>query len=86
VLIGRDGREYDIDDSAAPIYGGMVRCWGWYWVFHDVDRNPARWPGSWRTTPPTTPSLAWSTREFERRLQHALASAQQYGAIMRCAI
>ena len=79
VLISRSGREYDIDDSAAPILGRDGRLLGAVLVFHDVTetRRLAR-QMRYDATHDALTGLV-NRREFERRLERALASAKQYG-------
>ena len=80
VLVHRDGPEYDIDDSVAPIRGRDGQVLGAVLVFHDVTENRR-----------LTRQLAYDAThdaltglinrsEFERRLERALSSARQYGA------
>jgi diguanylate cyclase (GGDEF)-like protein/PAS domain S-box-containing protein len=80
VLIRRDGHEYHIDDSAAPIRRRDGRVLGAVLVFHDVTetRQMARQLAYDATHDALTGLI--NRREFERRLERALASAQQYGA------
>ncbi len=79
VLIGRDGREHDIDDTAAPIRGRDGRVLGVVLVFHDVTetRRLARQLAHDATHDALTGLI--NRPEFERRLQQALASARKYG-------
>ncbi|MDG4594890.1 MAG: EAL domain-containing protein [Candidatus Contendobacter sp.] len=80
VLIRRDGSEYDIDDSAAPIRGRDGQVLGAVLVFHDVTetRRLTRQLAHDATHDALTGLI--NRPEFERRLERALASARQYGA------
>ncbi|MDG4552412.1 MAG: EAL domain-containing protein [Candidatus Contendobacter sp.] len=80
VLIRRDGAEYDIDDSAAPIRGWDGQMLGAVLVFHDVTetRRLTRQLAHDATHDALTGLI--NRPEFERRLERALASARQYGA------
>ncbi|MDG4561461.1 MAG: EAL domain-containing protein [Candidatus Competibacter sp.] len=80
LLIGRDGQEYHIDDSAAPIRGRDGQILGVVLVFHDVTetRQLARQLEHDATHDALTGLI--NRPEFERRLARALASARQYGA------
>ena len=80
VLLGRHGQEYDIDDSAAPIRGRDGQVLGAVLVFHDVTetRQLTRQLAHDATHDALTGLI--NRPEFERRLERALASAQQYGA------
>ena len=80
VLIGRNGREYDIDVTAAPIRGRDGQVLGAVLVFHNVTENRqlAR-QLEYDATHDALTGLV-NRAEFERRLERALTSAQQYGA------
>jgi diguanylate cyclase (GGDEF)-like protein/PAS domain S-box-containing protein len=80
ILVSRTGREYHIDDSAAPIRGRDGQVLGAVLVFHDVTEN--RQLARQLEFDATHDALTGLTNrpEFERRLARALASAQQYGA------
>lgn len=80
VLISRGGREYDIDDSAAPIRGRDGQILGAVLVFHDItaSRQLARQLAHDATHDALTGLVNRS--EFEKRLERALSSAQHYGA------
>lgn len=69
VLIGRDGSEYAIEDSAAPIRDRDQCVVGTVVVFHDVSqsRNLARQLSHQASHDPLTGLV--NRREFERRLQ-----------------
>jgi len=79
VLFGRHGQEYDIDDTAAPIRGRDGQVLGAVLVFHDVSENRrlVRQLAHDATHDALTGLI--NRPEFERRLERALASAQQYG-------
>ncbi len=79
VLVNRSGREFAIEDSAAPIRdrdGDMI---GVILVFHDVSewRRMAR-EAAYHASHDALTGLV-NRREFDRRLEQALASAKQYG-------
>lgn len=80
VLINRNGKEYDIDDSAAPIRGRDGQILGAVLVFHDIteSRQLARQLAHDATHDPLTGLV--NRAEFEKRLERALNSAQHYGA------
>ncbi|MCB1826206.1 MAG: EAL domain-containing protein [Candidatus Competibacteraceae bacterium] len=80
ILIDRHGREYHIDDSAAPIRGRDGQVLGAVLVFHDVTetRRLTRQLEYDATHDALTGLI--NRIEFERRLEQALASARQYGA------
>jgi len=80
ILLSRTGQEYAIQYSAAPIRGPGGELFGAVLVFSDV--TEAR-----RLTKQIAHEAAHDTltglanrREFEKRLERALASAKQYGA------
>jgi diguanylate cyclase (GGDEF)-like protein/PAS domain S-box-containing protein len=80
VLIDRHGREYHIDDSAAPIRGRDGQLLGVVLVFHDVtEHRQLTRQLEYDATHDALTGLI-NRPEFERRLERALASAQQYGA------
>ncbi|MDD5330371.1 MAG: EAL domain-containing protein [Sulfuricella sp.] len=76
VLIARDGREYAIEDSAAPIRDRDDEILGVVMVFHDVTekREMAR-EMSWQASHDPLTGLA-NRREFERRLHQLLHTAK----------
>jgi len=78
VLISRSGREYDIDDSAAPILGRDGQLLGAVLVFHDVTetRRLARQMRYDATHDALTGLVNAGIRAAPER---ALASAKQYG-------
>ena len=80
ILISRSGKEYDIDDSAAPIRGWDGQVLGAVLVFHDItaSRQLARQLAHDATHDPLTGLV--NRAEFEKRLERALSSAQHYGA------
>jgi diguanylate cyclase (GGDEF)-like protein/PAS domain S-box-containing protein len=80
MLISRDGREYHIDDTAAPIRGRSGQVLGVVLVFHDVTENRqlAR-QLEYEATHDALTGLI-NRPEFERRLKRALNSTQQFGA------
>jgi diguanylate cyclase (GGDEF)-like protein/PAS domain S-box-containing protein len=76
VLIGRDGKEYFIEDSAAPIKNPDGRILGAVLVFHDVsEQHRLSDEMSYRATHDALTSL-YNRDEFERRLEKTLMAAQ----------
>ena len=80
VLLGRHGQEHPIDDSAAPIRGRDGQVLGAVLVFHDITetRRLTRQLEHDATHDALTGLI--NRREFERRLERALTSAQEYRA------
>jgi diguanylate cyclase (GGDEF)-like protein/PAS domain S-box-containing protein len=80
LLLGRDGRECHIAETAAPIRGREGQVLGAVLVFHDVTepRRLARQLEHDAAHDALTGLI--NRREFERRLERALGSARQYGA------
>ncbi len=80
VLIGRSGQEHPIAESVAPMCGRDGRVRGAVLVFRDVaeTRRMARRMAHEASHDPLTDLV--NRREFERRLERALASARQYGS------
>ncbi|GAB1541470.1 hypothetical protein NUACC21_41410 [Scytonema sp. NUACC21] len=76
VLIGRDGNELPIDDSAAPICMKDGRVIGAVMVFHDIShiRSLTR-QLSWQATHDALTGLV-NRREFDNCLEQALISAK----------
>ena len=76
ILIARDGTEYAIEDSAAPIRDRQGQIIGAVIVFHDVteSRNLAR-QLSWQASHDALTGLI-NRRGFEERLIEAIASVQ----------
>lgn len=80
ILIGRHGQEYHIDDSAAPIRGRDGRVLGAVLVFHDItEHRRLTRQLEYDATHDALTGLI-NRVEFERRLERALTSAQQYGS------
>ena len=79
VLISRSGREYAIQDSAAPIRDYESRIMGVVLVFNDVSetRRMAREAAHYATHDTLTGLV--NRREFDRRLEQSLASSKHYG-------
>jgi diguanylate cyclase (GGDEF)-like protein/PAS domain S-box-containing protein len=76
LLICRDGREIPIEDSAAPIYDSYGNLIGAVLVFHDVTQARSLTKQlSWQASHDPLTLLA-NRREFERRIEKALLSAQ----------
>jgi diguanylate cyclase (GGDEF)-like protein/PAS domain S-box-containing protein len=79
LLITRDGQEFAIDDSAAPIYGRDGGISGVVMVFHDVTANrELTRQMSWQVAHDKLTGLA-SRQEFERRLEKLVAQARDSG-------
>jgi diguanylate cyclase (GGDEF)-like protein/PAS domain S-box-containing protein len=79
VLVSRTGREYAIDESAAPIRGQDGSILGAVLVFHDVTelRQMTRQLAHDATHDALTGLV--NRREFESRLERALIRTKQYG-------
>lgn len=77
LLVSRDGREFAIEDSVAPIRGGNGETVGVVLVFHDVTdaRSMAR-QLSWQARHDPLTGL-FNRREFEGRLKRLLAGAKE---------
>jgi diguanylate cyclase (GGDEF)-like protein/PAS domain S-box-containing protein len=80
ILISRDGRELHIDQAIAPIRDKAGNIEGSVVVFHDVTeaRQLTRQMAYQARHDPLTGLI--NRREFELRLEHALASAREQGA------
>jgi diguanylate cyclase (GGDEF)-like protein/PAS domain S-box-containing protein len=80
ILINRDGREYSIDDSAAPIRNRQGEITGVVLVFHDV--TEARRLSQKLKHEAIHDSLTGLVNrgEFERRLERALIKAKEHGS------
>ncbi len=77
VLIRRDGREFGIDDSAAPIRNREGQVIGVVLVFHDVtEARRLQRQMAYDATHDTLTGLV-NRREFETRLNHCLTSAKE---------
>ena len=79
VLIDRSGREYAIEDTAAPIRNRKGQVLGAVLVFHDVSetRRMARQMAHDAAHDALTGLI--NRREFERRLEHTVMSAKRNG-------
>jgi len=79
VLVSRSGEEYPIQDSVAPIRGRSGEVLGAVIVFKDVtqERRMVREMARHATYDALTGLV--NRREFERRLQHAVAGAKRQG-------
>lgn len=76
VLINRDGREFAIEDSAAPIREESGRIIGVVLVFHDVsEQRQISQQVSWQASHDSLTGLV-NRSEFGRRLSQALQSAR----------
>ncbi len=80
VLVSRSGREYAVEDTAAPIRYRDGSVLGAVLVFHDVTdtRRMTRQMAHEASHDPLTDLV--NRREFERRLARGLASARTTGA------
>ena len=77
VLISRDGTEYGIEDSAAPIRDAEGAILGCVLVFHDVtEQRRISGEMTYRATHDALTGLV-NRAEFESRLKRVLALAQQ---------
>ncbi len=76
ILIARDGREFAIDNSAAPIRNGEGEIMGAVMIFHDVsDTRRLTNQLSWQASHDPLTSLI-NRRELERQLEQAIAIAK----------
>ena len=81
LLISRDGREYPIDDSAAPIRDRQGNLIGAVMVFHDISESrQLQRQLSWQATHDSLTRL-YNRLHFERELIEAIASSR--GAIQQ---
>jgi diguanylate cyclase (GGDEF)-like protein/PAS domain S-box-containing protein len=80
LLISRDGREYAIQDSVAPIHGRRGNLLGSVIVFRDVTeaRRATRELVHHAIHDPLTGLV--NRREFEQRLKHAITGSKSRGA------
>ena len=80
ILVSRDGQEYAIEDSAAPIRDRRGNMIGAVMVFHDVteSRRLARLTNqlSWQATHDALTGLC-NRHKFEQKLVEAIASAHE---------
>ena len=77
VLISRQGREYSIEDSAAPIRDRAGRMIGTVMVFHDVTQSRRLAHRlSWQASHDALTGLA-NRRQFEQTLTETLQNIQQ---------
>ena len=79
VMISRSGREYAVEDSAAPILDGENRLQGVVLVFHDVSESRRMAREAVHLANHDTLTGLVNRRAFDRRLEKALASSLQYG-------
>ena len=76
ILISRNGQEFAIDDSAAPIRGSDGQVIGAVLVFHDVTQTRSLAKQlSWQASYDGLTGLV-NRREFENRLEQAVSTAQ----------
>lgn len=76
ILIDRNGKEYAIDDSAAPIRDRNGQIVGAVLVFHDVTQSrELAQKLSWQATHDSLTGL-FNRQEFERQLIEAIATAK----------
>ncbi len=82
LLVNRNGQEFHIEDSAAPIFDRENRVIGVVLVFHDVtrERRMAR-QMTWEATHDSLTGLV-NRREFAERLNNLLASGEQEHALL----
>ena len=80
VLLGRNGQEYHINPTAAPLRGRDGQVLGAVLVFHDVTENRRLIQRLEHDATHDALTGLINRAEFERRLERALASAQQHGA------
>jgi len=79
VMISRSGREYAIEDSAAPIIGQENRVHGVVLVFHDVSESRRITREAMHYANHDALTGLVNRRTFDRHLEQALASSLQYG-------
>jgi diguanylate cyclase (GGDEF)-like protein/PAS domain S-box-containing protein len=78
ILIARNGDEFPIDDSAAPIRASNGEIIGAVMVFHDVSRNRnLSRQLSWQASHDALTGLV-NRREFERHLEQAINDAKMH--------
>ncbi|MEH2435501.1 MAG: EAL domain-containing protein [Nostoc sp.] len=78
ILIARNGNEFPIDDSAAPIRASNGKIIGAVMVFHDVSRNRnLSRQLSWQASHDALTGLV-NRREFERHLEQAINDAKMH--------
>lgn len=82
LLVNRNGQEFHIEDSAAPIFDRENHVIGVVLVFHDVtrERRMAR-QMTWEATHDSLTGLV-NRREFAERLSNLLASGEQEHALL----
>ncbi len=80
VLISRDGREYAIQDSAAPIRDRDGRVLGAVLVFNDVTETRRMVREVAHQASHDSLTELYNRREFDKRLDRALASGKKYGS------
>ncbi len=79
VMISRSGREYAIEDSAAPIRDHQNQVQGVVLVFHDVSESRRMMREAAHYAAHDTLTGLVNRREFDRRLERALVSSKRYG-------
>ncbi|WP_392534032.1 EAL domain-containing protein [Nostoc sp. C117] len=78
ILIARNGDEFAIDDSAAPIRASNGQIIGAVMVFHDVSRNRSlSLQLSWQASHDALTGLL-NRREFEHQLEEAINDAKMH--------
>ena len=78
ILIRRDGREFSIDDSAAPIRNRSEEMIGVVLVFHDVTEERRLSQQVAHDAMHDSLTGLVNRREFERRLERALINTKEY--------
>ena len=78
VLVRRDGHQFDIEYSAAPISGRDGRIFGVVLVFHDVSERRLMIRQMAHDAAHDSLTGLANRREFERRLERALAGAKEH--------
>jgi diguanylate cyclase (GGDEF)-like protein/PAS domain S-box-containing protein len=79
ILTSRNGQEYAIADSVAPIRDPQERLQGAVLVFHDVtDAHRLARAAEYQASHDSLTGLV-NRAEFEKRMERALASCKQYG-------
>ena len=77
ILIGRDGQEYSINDSAAPIRNRQGKSIGAVLVFHDISEERRLSLQVAHDAKHDSLTGLVNRREFEKRLERALKSAKE---------
>ncbi|MFK8184429.1 MAG: EAL domain-containing protein [Phormidesmis sp.] len=80
ILVNRDGQEYAIEDSAAPIQDAYNQVLGAVLVFHDVSEQRRLQQEMTHQAQHDALTGLVNRSEFERRLQRVIETAQQHAS------